>query len=400
MIRVVSVNTVYPGPDTPVSGLFARRRLAALGTRADVRVLHLRPWFPILRPSPAGWSGPVPGETPLATRRRMFYLPGVLKSLDGWWVKRAALPALHRAAAAGRLDAIDAQFGYPAGVGCALAGRALGKPVFITVHGLEPWVLGQGGRRARQLRWALRECAGVVCVSDSLYAAVLAEGVPPDRARVIPNAAGRDVFRPRPREEARRQLGLPATGRLVVSVGRFDREKGQLVLVGAFRRLRERVGDVRLALVGPRDAHEPNYLGEVRALVARSGLAAAVTLPGPQTPEQVSDWLNAADLFALATFHESRSCVILEAMACGVPVVTTPVGDNPMLIDPPHRGLLVPPGDEPALAAALATALGTRWDRDRIAAWGEDHGWAAVGRETERFMAERIAAFAAARARG
>ena len=395
MIRVVSVNTVYPGPDTPVSGLFAQRRLAGLGAQANVRVLHLRPWFPILRPCPAGWSSPVPGEAPPAARRRMFYLPGVLKGLDGWWVKRAALPVLRRAAAAGELDAIDAQFGYPEGVGCALAGRALGKPVFLTVHGLEPWVLGQGGTRARQLRRALRECAGVVCVSGSLHAAVLAEGVSPEQARLIPNAASRDLFRPRPREEARRRLCVSEPGRLIVSVGRFDAEKGQLVLVGAFRRLRAQVGDVRLALVGPRNLHEPNYLDEVRALVARSGLAAAVILPGSQTPEQVSDWLNAADVFALATFHESRSCVILEAMACGVPVVTTPVGDNPVLIDPPRRGLLVPPGDEPALAGALATALDTRWDRDQIAAWGEDHGWAAVGRETERFMAERIAAFAA-----
>src|SRR5262249_43338334 len=160
------------------------------------------------------------------------------------------------------------------------AGRALGKPVFITVHGLEPWVLGQGGGRAGQLRRALRECAGVVCVSDSLHAAVLAEGVPPEQARGIPNAASRHLFRPPPREETRRRLGLAKAGRLIVSVGRFDREKGQSVLVEAFRRLRERVGDVQLALVGPRDPHEPNYLDEVRAQVARSGLAAAVILPG------------------------------------------------------------------------------------------------------------------------
>jgi len=395
MIRVVSVNTVYPGPDAPVSGLFAQRRLAGLGTQAGVRVLHLRPWFPVLRPCPESWSGPAAPEAPPVTRRRMFYLPGVLKSLDGWWVKQAALSELRREAAAGRLDAIDAQFGYPEGVGCALAGRALAKPVFITVHGLEPWVLGQGGRRAEQVRRALRECAGVICVSDSLHAAILAEGVPPEQARVIPNAAGRDLFRPWPREEARRRLCLPERGRLIVSVGRFDREKGQFVLVGAFRRLRERMADVRLALVGPRDLHEPNYLDEVRDLMARSGLAAVVDLPGPQTPEQVSDWLNAADVFALATFHESRSCVILEAMACGVPVVSTPVGDNAALVDPPHRGLLVPPGDEAALAGALATALDTGWDRDRIAAWGKHHDWAAVGRETARFMVERIAAFGA-----
>src|SRR5262249_41052369 len=204
------------GPGEPVAGLFAQRRLGALAERAGGTVLPLRPWFPLVRADPPGWAGPgAEGGAP-GTRRRVFFPSGALEGLYGLWVKQASLPELRRAAAGG-LDAIDAQFGYPAGVGSALVGRVLGKPVFITVHGSEPWVLGQGGRRAAELRRALRECAGVICVSESLRAAFLAEGVALERARVIPNAAGRDLFRPWPREEARRRLGLPASGPLIGS---------------------------------------------------------------------------------------------------------------------------------------------------------------------------------------
>jgi glycosyltransferase involved in cell wall biosynthesis len=388
-MKVVSVCTVYPGPGSPVSGLFSQRRLAGLQTVADVRVIHLRPWFPLLRPCPAEWLASAPGEAPPTDRGRMFYFPGVLKGLDGWWLKRAALPLLRRLAAAGELDVIDAQFGYPEGVGCVLAGRVLRKPVIVTAHGAEPWLLAQGGWRAKRLRWALRQAAGVVCVSDSLRPVFLAAGVAPERLAVVYNAVDRGVFHPRPQAEARKRLGLPAGGRLIVSVGRFDFEKGHQVLVRAVRRLRTRVGDVRLAVVGGRDPQQFNHMDVVLAEAA--DLGAAVMLPGPEPPERVADWLNAADLFALATYHETRSCVILEAMACGVPVVTTPVGDNPALVDPPHRGLLAPPGDDERLAEALAAALSHEWDRAAIADWGKEYDWAAAGRATGRLLSARLA---------
>lgn len=388
-MRIVSVSTLYPGPGTPYGGLFVQRRLAPLAGLADVRVVHVRPWFPFLRRCPAAYLQRVPGEHPPAERVPMFYLPGVFKALDGYWLKRAVLPALRALDAERPLDAIEAQFGYPEGVGCVLAGQTLGRPVFLTLHGLEAWVLQQRGRGPR-LAEALRQCAGVVCVSHSLRKVVLDQGVEPEKVRVIHNAAGRDVFHPMPREEARKRLDLEASGRLLVSVARFDYEKGQHVLLGAFRRLRDRMPDLRLALIGERAIHEPKYLDRIAAMVRELGLAERVLMVGPQPPERVALWLNAADLFVLATYHEACCCAVLEATACGLPVVTTPVGDNALLVGPPRRGLLVPVEDEAALADGIDKALTMAWDRDAIARHGAAHGWEEVARQVLDFYCERL----------
>src|SRR5437868_11719585 len=92
-MKIVSVSTDYPGPGNLARGLFVKRRLEALARTEEVRVVHLEPWFPWLRPRARGGANGHP-EVPPAVRRPMFYLPGVLKGLDGRWLERAVLPAL------------------------------------------------------------------------------------------------------------------------------------------------------------------------------------------------------------------------------------------------------------------------------------------------------------------
>jgi glycosyltransferase involved in cell wall biosynthesis len=77
-------------------------------------------------------------------------------------------------------------------------------------------------------------------------------------------------------------------------------------------------------------------------------------------------------------------------MACGLPVVTTPAGDNAVLIDPPHRGLLVPIDDVEGLTAGIEAALKRSWDTEEIARYGADHTWDEVARQTARFFRARL----------
>src|SRR5438309_379578 len=127
-MRVISVSIDYPGPGNPRRGLFVQRRLAALGRLETVRVVHLEPWFPLLRPRPRPAAADFRDDPP-AVRPGMFYLPGVLKGLDSYWVKRAVVPAVRALeAAGGPADLIDAHFSYPEGAGCVRAARVLNRP--------------------------------------------------------------------------------------------------------------------------------------------------------------------------------------------------------------------------------------------------------------------------------
>src|SRR5205823_5031693 len=105
-----------------------------------------------------------------------------------------------------------------------------------------------------------------------------------------------------------------------------------------------------------------------------------VIFPGPRKREELAAWYSAADLFVLATAHEGCPNVVLEALACGTPVVATPVGSIPELLASPEAGLVVERTVD-AIAAGLDRALERAWDRDRVRARVADRSWDVVGRE-------------------
>ena len=105
------------------------------------------------------------------------------------------------------------------------------------------------------------------------------------------------------------------------------------------------------------------------------GLDAVVRFLGAVPPPRLKWVLSAADVFVLATAREGWANVLLEAMACGLPVVTTRVGGNPEVLSSTNVGTLVPLGDQAALENALRDALSRPWDRAAILAYARRNGW-------------------------
>lgn len=386
-LRIITITTNYPSEDDPTAGLFIHRRLEAVSRCANVRVVHLRPWFPLLRRAVRQTDTTYREKASVVTRQRMFYIPGVLKRLDGFWAGRAAAKAL-ASFDGGVPDLLEAQFGYPEGVGTTLLGRKINCPVFITMRGLERPLLATS-HIGPQLRHALHQAQGVVCVSHSLERLAIEQGVPPDRVTVIPNAVDRTVFRSYSRSLAREALGIAAECRLIVSVGMLIAGKGHHHLVAAMPAILRKYPTAQLAIVGP-TTFERRYPSFLRREVARNGVGRHVKVLGPLPPAEVAKWLVAADLFALATYDEGCCNAILEAMACGTPVVTTDVGDNRFLVDPPNRGFIVPTNQQPQLERALVEALDHCWERPRIASFRRSYTWDTVARKTITFYETKL----------
>jgi teichuronic acid biosynthesis glycosyltransferase TuaC len=379
--KVLLFSIVFPNAAQPHHGIFVRERMRGLPEDVEVRVVAPAPWFPFISGLRPGFRPAIPAEevqdgVPVFHPRFLSF-PGILKCLDGLLLFLWTLPLLRRLHREHRLDVIDAHFTYPDGLAAVLAGKLLGIPVVLTERGTLPFLTRFRLRRP-QLRFALRHAARVIAVSESLRQSA-AEFIPAGRVRVIGNGTDPDVFRPIDRIEARRLLGLGKYGPLLVSVGTLAPRKGFHLVMEAVAKLRRRYPRIRFALVGG-DGAEGAMSAELRQLAEKLGLGEQVIFAGPRKSRELALWYSAADVFVLATAHEGCPNVVVEALACGTPVVATPVGSIPELLADPGAGLLVE-REVTAIAEGLDTALSRAWDRDRVRSGIASRTWKAVGRE-------------------
>ena len=166
-------------------------------------------------------------------------------------------------------------------------------------------------------------------------------------------------------------LGLNESDPMVVAVGRLEPQKGHRVLLDAFVQVHSEFPKARLVCVG-----EGSLRGELEKRAAGLGLAEAVRFVGFQS--NVPEWLAAANLMVLPSFFEGLPIVAIESLAAGRPVVATAVDGTPEVVLEGKTGLTVPPGDAPALSAALSRLLRDADLRQRM------------GREGRRWVAENF----------
>jgi len=241
---------LFPSSVQPNAGLFMPERLGPVARRFPLAVVAPTPWFPLqsairlLRPHFR------PGAPAYEVRDgievwypRFLSPPGILKRCDGRMMALAALPRLRALQRAGRLDLIDAHFGYPDGYAATLLGRWLRVPVTITLHGLEERLVADAALAPR-LRAALTGAARVFAVSEPLRQTAIRLGVPETKVEVVGNGVNIGRFQPRDRAAARTTLGLSATAPVLVSVGGLVERKGFHRVIEVLPELRRRWPDL------------------------------------------------------------------------------------------------------------------------------------------------------------
>lgn len=194
-------------------------------------------------------------------------------------------------------------------------------------------------------------------------------GVPASRIVVIPQSVRTDRFRPaspEERKQLRRPLGIPEHCPVIVYTGRIVSYKGLPLLLQVWPDILAKYPEARMFAVGGGGVDVFNCEDDVRKFIAEKKLGGSVTLTG--AVQNVEDYLRAADLYALPTQNEAFPLALLEAMACGLPCISTPVGGIPDIIRAGENGLLVPAGDAVALRDALLTLLGDSALRAKLGA--------------------------------
>jgi glycosyltransferase involved in cell wall biosynthesis len=230
----------------------------------------------------------------------------------------------------------------------------------------------------------LRRAAGFVAISGVIEAECRAAGIRPERVARIPNSVDTHLFKPVTETEKRllrERLELPAERPIAVFTGRLVKSKGLPCLLQAWTRVLAGHPDALLVLVGGGGLDMHNCEAELRAYVAAHGLGSSVVFTGPVST--VHEYLQAADLFVFPSEREAFGISIIEAMACGLPIVTTLVDGIRDVVRPGVDALGVPAGDD----AALADAIGRVLDQDAPV---QDMASAARRRAVEAFATDTV----------
>lgn len=382
-MRVLVLTRVYPNGARPTYGVFVRERVRRIAQRCALQVVAPIARFPGDAALGRGRRQSVPGRewqgNVLVHHPVVLSIPVVAKSLDALFYCLSLLPFLRRLRREFAFDMIDAHFGYPDGVAALLLGGWLRCPVTVTLRGNEV-LLVRSRLRRWQLQLALRRASRVIAVSHALGALASRLGAPAERICVIPNGIDPHTFRRGDRNAARTRLGLPADRAIVVSVGAFTAVKGHertLASLPHVIALQPRLLYVAIGNSGAPHSRIP----AIRRLVRRLGLTDNVLLREARPHEEIPAWLQAADVFCLATAGEGHSNALCEALACGLPIVTTQLDGNREMVRDGVNGYLVPFFDAAAFAAAIARALERAWDRDAIAAQAAARTWEQVADE-------------------
>jgi glycosyltransferase involved in cell wall biosynthesis len=202
-------------------------------------------------------------------------------------------------------------------------------------------------------RWLYRQAKGVVTTGESLRRHLL-ETLDLDPARVTSVPTGIDIerFAPADKTAGKIALGLDPQQKHLGIVATLRSWKGHLFLLDAFAQLKR--PELHLLIVG-----EGPMRGPIEERIAALGIASHVTLAGQRSdPEH---WLQAMDVFCLPSYaNEGVPQAILQAMLCGLPIVTTPVGAILEAVSDNDTALIVPPKNAAALAAAIGRLLDDR----------------------------------------
>jgi glycosyltransferase involved in cell wall biosynthesis len=369
----LTFTTLYPNSRQPNHGIFVENRLRHLIASGEAvsTVIAPVPYFPSRSRLFGHWSHYA--GIPLREERhaivihhpRYPVIPRLGMSISPTLLTAGTIGLARRLHAADPgFDVIDAHYFYPDGVAAVHIGRRLGLPVVITARGSDINLIPRYRLPRRLIRRAILEADGLIAVSAALKKALVDLGADPDRVQVLRNGVDLALFRPVDRGLARRTLGLSRP--TLLSVGFLIERKGHDRVIGALRDLPE----CDLLIVG-----EGPERPRLEQLASSIGVADRIRFLGARPHRELPDIYRAADALVLASSREGWANVLLEAMACGTPVIASNIWGNPEVVQTAAAGLITKKNTPEGIAAAVRALFAHPPARAATRAYAERFGW-------------------------
>lgn len=374
-MKILVLTDVFPSKEEPTLGVFVYELSKAISCKNQVIIIHPQIWNPlgvIFRKKDNYYNHFNDIEV---YRPKLFVLPiGDRLFFRAIIFFLVSLPLVIRLRRKFCFDLIHAHMAGPAGFAAVLLGTIFRKPVIVTAHGSDIHSFPKHFFLKQLVIFTLKRASGIVAVSHSLKNLISKMLDSRKKLVVIRNGSRHNIFFPMEKIKTRRSLNLPVDKKIILFIGSLIPGKAVDVLLHAFACMNKK--DVILLLIGKGDSEL-----ELKALAKELHIGTQVYFIGSKKHDEIPLWLNACDVFCLPSHREGFPTVIVEAFACGRPVVATKVDGVPEAITNDTIGTLVEPGNAEELAAVLNKALEKEWDYQAIAEYGKRFSWDTIAEE-------------------
>lgn len=367
-VRLLTLTTLFPNAVQPRHGIFIANRLRRICDtgRAISTVIAAIPWFPGAYRTQ---SHALPVEKTVGFEvfhPRYLQIPGLGMRVQPDSLATAILRELRRRKLdAASFDVVDAHYFYPDGVAAARVAKVLQLPLVISARGSDINLIGDMRSARRRMLEAASAAQALVAVSGALAQKMQAMGMPADRLHVLRNGVDTQAFALHPRVEARRRMKLQESGTLVLGVGNLVAEKNFEMLVRAVAQM----PGARLLIVG-----QGPRAGALHAL-ANAVAPGRVDWRDNMSQSELRYAYAAADVLGLPSSREGWPNVLLEAIACGTPVVAADVGGVTEIVRDGAPGMVISQGNVAEWAAGLSAMIDARPLPERVRRYAQQFGW-------------------------
>ena len=366
-MKILTFSTLFPNAEKPGHGIFVETRLRHLvaSKRVESRVVAPIPWFPSTNPRYGQYArfAKAPRQEVRhgidVRHPRYPVLPKVGMSVAPLLLAQAVKPAIGRMIDEGfDFDLIDAHYFYPDGVAAAMLARTFNKPLVITARGSDITLFPQYALPRRQILWAAKRADAIITVCNALRDEVIGMGIAGERVVSLRNGVDLELFRPTER--------TPNAMFTLLAVGHLVPVKAQDLIIGALPLL----PGVRLVLAG-----DGPDRAKLEALASQLGVTDRVSFLGAVPQAQLRGHYGSADALVLSSSREGWANVLLEAMACGTPVVASRVYGTPEVVAAPEAGVLMRERSYQGVADAVNALRANYPDRAATRRYAERFSW-------------------------
>ena len=372
-IKILTFSTLYPNAAQPTHGIFVENRLRHLleSGEIEVKVVAPVPWFPLASPA-FGKYGNFAKVPEHEVRHgieiwhpRYWVLPKIGMSIAPLLMARAVRETVRNIREQGfDFDLIDAHYFYPDGVAACMVANRLGKPFVVTARGTDINLIPRHSLPKRWILWAANKSRAMISVCQALKNEMTKIGIAADKVTALRNGVDLEFFNPGNRAEIRKQLNI--SGKTLLSVGYLIERKGHHLIIEALSRL----PDVRLYIAG-----EGEMSAQLHKLASDNGVADRVIFLGALDRESLRRYMVAADALVLASSREGMANVLLESIACGTPVVATPLWGTPEVVAVPEAGVLTRDRSVEGIVEGVSRLFAHYPNREATRRYAEKFSW-------------------------